>query len=69
VPKVELRPGESQDNLVRRFSKTVIKDGILKEVKKKRYFVSKSEKRRIAERKSTRRIRRRQARDEQKRNR
>lgn len=60
MSKVVLRPGESEESLVRRFSKKVLKDGILKEVKKKRYFVSKSEQRRIADRKAIRRHRRRE---------
>ena len=44
MPKVELRPGESQDNLVRRFRRKVMRDGILREVKRKKHFVSKNEK-------------------------
>jgi len=58
MPNVVLRPGESQDSLVRRFSKKVMHDGILREVKRNRHFVSKSEQRRIAKRKAIRRIRR-----------
>jgi small subunit ribosomal protein S21 len=64
VSNVVLRSGESQDNLVRRFRKKVMRDGILREVKRKRHFVSKSEKRRIAKRKAIRRIRRRQLRNQ-----
>ena len=57
MPNVVLQPGESQDNLVRRFRKKVMRDGILRDAKRKRHFVSKSEKRRIAERKAMRRLR------------
>jgi small subunit ribosomal protein S21 len=64
VPNVVLRPGESQENLVRRFRKKVMRDGILREVKRKRHFVSKSEKRRFAKRKAIRRIRRREWRNQ-----
>jgi small subunit ribosomal protein S21 len=60
MANVELRPGETQDNLLRRFRKKVMRNGILRDAKKKRYFVSKSEKRRIAKRKAIRRHRRRQ---------
>jgi len=60
MANVELRPGESQDSLLRRFRKKVMRNGILRDAKKKRYFVSKSEKRRIAKRKAIRRHRRRQ---------
>ncbi len=57
---VELRSGESQESLLRRFRKKVTKDRILSDAKKKRFFVSKSEQRRIARRKAIRRERKRQ---------
>jgi small subunit ribosomal protein S21 len=60
MTKVVLKPGESQANLLRRFRKKVARDRILSDAKKKRYFVSKSEQRRIARRKAIRRERKRQ---------
>ena len=48
MTSVVLEPGESQESLLRRFRKQVVKDRILSDVKKKRFFVSKSEKRRRA---------------------
>jgi small subunit ribosomal protein S21 len=57
---VMLRPGESQEGLLKRFRKEVTKSRVLSEVRKKRWFVSKSEQRRIAKRKGIRRARRRQ---------
>jgi len=60
VPTVELRPGESQESLLRRFSKQVIRARILSTVKQKRYFVSKSEQRRRARLKAVRREKKRQ---------
>ena len=57
---VTLRPNESQDQLLKRFRKKVAKSGILSTVRRKRWFVSKSELRRIQKKKSIRRIRRRQ---------
>ncbi|NIM05783.1 MAG: 30S ribosomal protein S21 [Armatimonadetes bacterium] len=57
---VRLRPGESQENLLKRFRKKVTKSRILSDARKKRWFVSKSEQRRIAKRKGIRRARRRQ---------
>jgi small subunit ribosomal protein S21 len=57
---VVLRRGESQEQLLKRFRKEVQKARILTSVKKKRYFVSNSEERRIAERKAKRRERRHQ---------
>ena len=60
VASVSLRPNESQDLLLKRFRKKVAKSGILSTVRRKRWFVSKSELRRIEKKKSIRRIRRRQ---------
>ena len=60
VASVNLRPNESQDQLLKRFRKKVAKSGILSTVRRKRWFVSKSELRRIQKKKSIRRIRRRQ---------
>jgi small subunit ribosomal protein S21 len=60
---VELRPGESQESLLRRFRKKVTRARILSTVKKKRYFVSKSEQRRRARLKAERREKRRQRQD------
>jgi small subunit ribosomal protein S21 len=56
---VYLRPNESQDQLLKRFRKKVAKSGILSTVRRKRWFVSKSELRRIQKKKSIRRIKRR----------
>jgi len=55
----ELREGESQERLLTRFRQAVQKDGILREAKRKRHFVSKSEARRLARAKSLRRARKR----------
>ena len=57
---VNLRPNESQDQLLKRFRKKVAKSGILSTVRRKRWFVSKSELRRIQKKKAIRRHRRRQ---------
>ena len=55
---VELKPNESQDQLLRRFRKKVAKSGVLSAVHRKRWFVSKSEIRRIQKKKAIRRHRR-----------
>jgi small subunit ribosomal protein S21 len=60
LASVALRPNESQDQLLKRFRKKVAKSGILSTVRRKRWFVSKSELRRIQKKKSLRRMRRRQ---------
>jgi small subunit ribosomal protein S21 len=57
---VVLRPNESQDQLLKRFRKKVAKSGILSTVRRKRWFVSKSELRRIQRKKAIRRLKRRE---------
>jgi small subunit ribosomal protein S21 len=60
VTQVVLQDGESFDSLLKRFRKKVTRSRILSEVKKRRYYVSKSEKRHRARRKAVNRERRRQ---------
>ena len=60
LTSVTLRPNESQESLLKRFRKRVTNDGILSTVRRKRWFVSKSELRRIERKKAVRRQRRRQ---------
>ena len=60
MTNVVLRPNESQEQLLRRFRKKVVRSGILSTVRKKRWFISKSEMRRMEEKKSARRMKRRQ---------
>ena len=57
LPKVELRSNESQEQLLRRFNKAVIKSKVLADVRRKRWFVSKSELERIEKKKAIRRQR------------
>ncbi|MBI5959390.1 MAG: 30S ribosomal protein S21 [Chloroflexi bacterium] len=57
---VQLQPGESQEQLLKRFRKSVAKSGILSTVRRKRWYVSKSELRRIQKKKAIRRARRKQ---------
>ena len=61
---VELRDGESFDNMLRRFNKGVLKARTLNEIKKRRYFTPKSEERRRAKRKAIARARRERAKRE-----
>jgi small subunit ribosomal protein S21 len=63
LTSVNLRPNESQEQLLKRFRKKVAKSGILSTVRRKRWFVSKSELRRINRKKSLRRMKRRQVTD------
>jgi small subunit ribosomal protein S21 len=60
MTSVNLRPNESQDMLLKRFRKKVVKSGVLSTVRRKRWFISKSELRRVEKKKSIRRIKRRQ---------
>ena len=56
MTNVVLRPNESQDQLMRRFRKKVVRSGILATVRKKRWFVSRTEERRMEAKKSARRM-------------
>jgi len=58
--RVELRSNESQQQLLKRFRKKVSRSRILSDVRRKRWFVSKSELRRINQKKAIRRQKRRQ---------
>lgn len=58
MTSVNLRPNESQDQLLKRFKKKVMKSGLLTVLRNKRWFVSKSETRRMDKKKAIRRLRR-----------
>ena len=60
MPSVVIRNNESQDQLLKRFRKKVVKSGVLSTIRRKRWFISKSEMRRVEKKKSIRRIKRRQ---------
>jgi ribosomal protein S21 len=62
MPYVEVREGESGEALISRFTKLVQRDGVLREVKRRRHFISKPQMRRIAEAKAARKRARRAAR-------
>ena len=55
---VELRSGESQESLLKRFRKEIVKNRVLSTYRKKRWFVSKSEQRRLAKQRAIRKARR-----------
>jgi small subunit ribosomal protein S21 len=57
---VRIRNGESQDQLLKRFRKKVVKSGVLSTVRRKRWFVSKNEQRRMERKKAARRFKRKQ---------
>lgn len=61
---VTLRPNESQEQLFKRFKKKVMRSGVLSQLRNKRWFVSKSEVRRIEKKKAIRRINKRKRRDD-----
>lgn len=62
MPFVSPREGESGESLVSRFTKLVQRDGVLREFKRRRHFVSKPQMRRIAAQKAARKRARRAAR-------
>lgn len=57
---VVLRDGESQDGLLKRFRKEVMQERILSDARRKRWYISPSEMRRIKKQRAIRRARRRQ---------
>ena len=59
MTSVVLRQNESQDQLLKRFRKKVVKSGILSTVRRKRWYVSKSETDRVERSKTLRRLKRR----------
>ncbi len=63
MASVHLRSGESQDSLLKRFRKKIVKSGILSSIRDKRWFVSKSETRRMEKKKAIRRIKRKSVKD------
>jgi small subunit ribosomal protein S21 len=60
---VHLRNGESQDSLLKRFRKKVVKSGVLSTIRNKRWFISKSETRRMEKKKAIRRMKRKSVKD------
>ncbi len=60
---VTLRNNESQDQLLKRFRKKIVKSGILSTVRRKRWYISKSEQRRMEKKKAIRRFERRNVKD------
>lgn len=59
MTSVVLKSNESQDQLLKRFRKKIVKTGILSTVRRKRWFISKSEIEREERKKTLRRLRRR----------
>jgi small subunit ribosomal protein S21 len=58
LPRVEAKSNETPEQLLRRFNKSVSKSRVLADVRRKRWFVSKSELDRIKRKKASRRLRR-----------
>ena len=54
MPFVSPREGESGEALINRFAKLVQRDGVLREFKRRRHFVSKPQLRRMAAQKAAR---------------
>jgi small subunit ribosomal protein S21 len=61
LAKVVLREGESQQQLLQRFRKKTLRSGLMSEVRKRRWFISRSEQRRIDDKKAIRRIKKRES--------
>jgi len=63
VTRVAYREGDTFESMLKRFRARVANARIMSDVKKKRYFTSKSERRQTARRKAIRRERKRQMRE------
>jgi small subunit ribosomal protein S21 len=62
---VKLRSGESQERLLRRFRRAVMRARIMSEVRRRRYFISKGEEKRFRHKRAIRRMRRRERRTQE----
>lgn len=60
MPSVRAGSNETPEQLLRRFRKVITRSGVLGEVRRRRWHVSKSEQRRIEKKKAIRRMRRRE---------
>lgn len=58
---IKRRPDETLDSMLRRFKKEVVKAEILKDLRKKEYYISPSEKRRLKSAEAQKLERRKQA--------
>jgi len=47
--KIELKPGESFDQALKRFNKEVMEEGIINEVKDRKFFTKPSQEKRLRE--------------------
>ncbi len=55
--EVKLRDGESQESLLKRFQKSVLMSGVLKEAKAHRYYISRGENERLKAKNAARKSR------------
>ncbi len=62
MTQVNLREGEDQEGLLKRFQGSMQRSGILRELRNRRFFRSKGEQTRLDKQRSLRRIRRRRRR-------
>ena len=61
IMAIKRRPDETVDSMLRRFKREVLKSEILKDLRKKEYFVSPSEKRRLKSAEAQKRARKKEA--------
>ena len=52
------KKGEGDDQFLKRFTRAVIKDGVLGEARRRRWFIGKAETRRLDKKKAIRRLKR-----------
>ena len=56
--RIEMRTGETSEKLVQRFKRSVAKEGILRQIKKRKFYEKPSEERRREQREQEKAIRR-----------
>ena len=58
---IKARPGETLDSMLRRFKREVMKSEVLKDLRKKEYYVSPSQKRRLKSAEAQKRAKKKEA--------
>ena len=58
---IKARPGETLDSMLRRFKREVMKSEVLKDLRKKEYYISPSQKRRLKSAEAQKRAKKKEA--------
>ena len=61
VMAIKKRPEETVDSMIKRFKKEMLKSELMKEIRKREFYVPKSEKRRLKDAEAMRRLKKKNA--------